>query len=72
MRCIETIVTYALPEFMDVVQLTEKYEVRFDIVWIQKKVLDTVDTPVIELCYEANKAGVSIFKPLWKRYRRTN
>lgn len=81
MHCIEPIVTYALPEFKDVVRLQGKYKVRFEVVWIQKKgclkeknVIHTVDTPAIELWYEAKKGKPepgepgSIVKPTWKKY----
>lgn len=81
MHCIEPIVTYALPEFKDVVRLKGKYKVRFEVVWIQKKgclkekkVIHTVDTPAVELWYEVKKgkpepdAPGSIFKTTCKKY----
>lgn len=80
MHCIEPVVTHALPEFTNVVRLKGKYKVRFEVVWIQKKgslkekkVIDAVDTPAVELWYEVKKEEPkpgepgSIVKPTWKK-----
>ncbi|KAJ4385527.1 hypothetical protein N0V93_009956 [Gnomoniopsis smithogilvyi] len=80
MHCIEPIVTYALPEFKDVVRLKGKYKVRFEVIWIvkkgcmkEKRVIHTVDTPAIELWHEVKTgkpepgAPGSIIRPSWKK-----
>lgn len=79
MHCIEPIVTYALPEFKDILRLKGMYKVRFEVVWVQKRgclkekrVIYTVDTSAIELWYEVNKgksepgAPGLMVKPSWK------
>lgn len=80
MHCIEPVVTFALPEFKDVVRLKGKYKARFEVVWVQKRgclkvktVIHTVDTPVVELWYPAKEgkpepgAPGSIVCPTWKQ-----